>query len=164
MKRLILLAAILLLSVALPASAKMPPFDLDVDSTGDTVRVEVTIQGDESAIHDFNPSNLDGLIAVYPADAVDAEGRPKTVLQDRTGVRLARIEAGTYQGSVTLEPGRWAVVPFPDIREVIQGSVEGWYPNTVVVKVEKDTTPMWALAALALAIAVAWRYRTRLPI
>lgn len=164
MKRLALLTTILLLSTALPGSAKMPSFDMEVDSVGDTVQIEVTIKGDESSIHDFSPSNLDGLLAVFPADKVDAEGRPGSVHQDRIDVPLAHVEPRTYHGSLTLEPGRWAIVPFPDIADGIQGSIEGWYPNTVVVEVEEDGGALWALAVVSAAMVIAWRHRSRLHI
>lgn len=164
MRRLVLLTSILLLSTALPASAKMPPFDVEVDSVGDTVLVEVTIKGDKSLIHDFSPSNLDGLLAVFPAGKVDAEGRPSSVHQGRIDVPLARVEPGTYQGSLTLEPGSWAVVPFPDITDVIQGSIEGWYPSTIVVEVKDERSAVWALAVLSAVMVIAWRHRSRLHI
>jgi hypothetical protein len=133
MRRLVLLTTLLLLATTLPALAKMPPFYMEVESRGATVHVEVTIREDESSIDGFDSPQLNGLLAVLPADQVDEDGRPLLVLGGRTDVSLNKVEAGTYQGRVVLEPGRWAVVPFPDVRGEVRGSFEGWYPNTVLV-------------------------------
>lgn len=157
MSRLVLL--LLLLATALPASAKMPPFEMEVELQGDTVHVEVTITGDESLIHDFDSSDLDGLLAVLPADQVDEEGRPQLVLGGGTDVPLSRVGRGIYQGSVELEPGRWAVVPFPDVRGALRGSLEGWYPATVEVEVKDEAIAIWPLAALGVVMAIAWGFR-----
>lgn len=159
MSRLLFLTTVVLFTTALPASAKMPPFEMEVDPRGDTVHVEVRISGDEALIDSFDPPDLNGLVAVFPADQVDDEGRPRLVLKTGTNVPLSRAEPGTYQGSIVLESGRWAVVPFPGVSGVIRGSTKGWYPNTVVVDVEDERTAMWALAALGAVITIVWRFR-----
>lgn len=157
MRRLVL-TTVILLGIALPASAKMPPFDMEVETGGDTVHVEVTISGDESLIDSFDTPDLNWLLAVLPADQVDEKGRPLFMFGDRTNLRLNRVEPGVYQGSVALEPGRWAVVPFPGMTGEVRGSVEGWYPNTVVVEVGAEESAIWALVAVGAAIAIAWRF------
>lgn len=159
MRRLVLLTTVLLLAPALPASAKMPPFEMEVEPRGDTVHVEVTISGDESLIDSFDSPELNGLIAVFPADQIDEEGRPLLVLGDKAYVPLSRVEAGTYRGSVALEPGRWAVVPFPEVSGVIPASVHGWYPNTALIEVKDEGSALWALVAVGAAMAIAWGFR-----
>lgn len=47
MRQLLLLTTVLLLAAALPASAKMPPFEMTVEPRGDTVHVEVMIGLDD---------------------------------------------------------------------------------------------------------------------
>lgn len=158
-RRLALLTTIALLAMALPASAKMPPFEMEVEPRGNTAHVEVTISRDESLVDSFDSPELNGLLAVFPSDEVDEEGRPLYVLEGRTDVPLSRVEPGTYQGSVPLEPGHWAVVSFPDVTSVIRRGVEGWYPRTVLVEVTDERSALWALAAVAAAIATAWGFR-----
>ena len=161
MRRLLLFTAVVLFIIALPVSAKMPPFEMEVEPRGGTVHIEVTITADETLIHDFDPLNLDGLLAVFPADQVDEEGRPLYVLERGTDVSLSRVEPGSYEGSVPLEPGHWAVVPFPDVTSEIRRDDEGWYPRIVMVEVTGDeSTTGWAVAAVGAAIAVAWGLRT----
>lgn len=155
------LSTIVVLLLALPAAAKMPAFDMEAEARGDSVHIEVTVTGDEALIHDFDPLNLDGLLAVFPADQVDEEGRPLFVLEGGTDVALRRVEPGVYEGSVRLEAGHWAVVPFPDVTGEIRGTGEGWYPGTVMVEVtgEGSAAP-WVLGAVGAAIATAWGLRT----
>ena len=161
MRRFVLLATLPLV-VALPAWAKMPPFDMEVETHGDTVHITVTINGDESLIHDFDSPRLNGLLAVLPADQVDRKGRPTFVLGDRTEVPLKRVELGLYQG--TLEQGEWAVVPFPEVSDVVLGSAEGWYPETVLVEVSERGTALGAFVASALrAITLEVAATSKLP-
>lgn len=157
MRRLVLLTTVLLLGTAIPASAKMPPFDMEVDTRGDIVHVEVTIKGDPSMIDGFDTPQLDGLIAMSPADQVDEDGRPQSVLKEITNVPLSRIGPGTYQGSVALEPGRWAVVPFPHTVGALR--VKDAYPQTITVEIKDEESAVWALAAVGALIAIAWRFR-----
>lgn len=159
MRPLALLTTVLLLAPALPAVAKMPPFEMEVEPRGETVHIEVTITGDDTLIHDFDPLNLAGLVAIFPADEVDEIGRPLYVLEGRV-VPLSRVEPGTYQGSVRLEPGHWAVVPFPDVTNSIPSAGEGWYPRTVMVEVTDEPDAIWAWVVVAAAIATAWGLRT----
>lgn len=151
--------SILLLGASLPAEAKMPPFDMVVRTSGDTVQVIVTIVDDDSVIGGFDPPDLNGLVAVVPADQVDEAGRPLLVSGiDEKDVPLSRIEPGTYQGSVTLGPGRWAVVPFPDTMGDIP--VPDAYPDTIMVEIGDEAIGLWAaLAAIAVATSLVWRRR-----
>jgi len=159
MKRLVL-ATVVLLTTALPASAKMPPFEMAVEPRGDTLHVEVTIGRDDPQLIDsFDAPELNGLIGVFPADQVDEEGRPLYVLDKGTDVPLIRVAPGTYQGSVELEPGHWAVVPFPGVSGVVRGSAEGWYPHTALVDLTEERSDLWVLAAVGAALAIALRIR-----
>lgn len=157
MRRLFLLFTVVLFTTALPASAKMPPFEMEVEPRGDTVHVEVRISGDEALIDSFDPRDLNGLVAAFPADQVDDEGRPLLALKTGTSVPLIRAEPGIYEGSVQLEPGRWAVVPFPQTVGALR--VEDAYPETVMIEIEDEGGPIWALAAVGAAIAIAWGFR-----
>lgn len=160
MRRLLLLTTVLLFAAALPASAKMPPFEMTVEPRGDTVHVEVTIGRDDPLlVESFDSPELDGLIAVFPADQVDEEGRPLSVLDKGTDVPLGRVQPGIYQGSVALEPGHWAVVPFPDVNGEVPGTAYGWYPNPVLVELPEERSTLRALAAVGAALAIAWGLR-----
>lgn len=156
MRRLLLFTTALV-ATALPASAKMPPFEMEVEPRGDTVHVEVRISGDEALIDSFDPPDLNGLVAVFPANQVDDEGRPLLALKTGTNVPLSRAELGIYEGNVQLEPGRWAVVPFPQTVGALR--VEDAYPETIMIEIEDEGGIMWALAAVGAAIAIAWGLR-----
>lgn len=110
---------------------------------------------DPMLIDSFDSPELNGLIAVFPADQVDEEGRPVSVLDEGTDVPLIRVQAGIYQGSVALESGHWAVVPFPGVTGAPQGIAEGWYPHTVLFELPDERSVIWALAAVGAAIAIA---------
>lgn len=157
MRRLLLLFTVALVATALPASAKMPPFEMEVEPRGATVHVVVRISGDEALIDGFDPPDLNGLVAVSPADHVDDEGRPLLALETGTNVPLSRVKPGIYEGSVQIEPGRWAVVPFPHTVGALR--VEDAYPGTVMIEIEDETGVIWALAAIGAAMAIAWRLR-----
>jgi hypothetical protein len=159
MRRLLLLTAVFCLGPSLPTSAKLPPFEMEVETLGETVEVTVRIVADETLLHGFDSPDLDGLLAVFPAGQVDDEGRPQTVLEARADVPLSRVGPGTYQGSATVEPGHWAVVPFPGVNGDVHGTADGWYPNTVLFEVGDEGSQIWALAALAALTVVAWRLR-----
>ncbi|HKX75999.1 MAG TPA: hypothetical protein VJR05_11500 [Acidimicrobiia bacterium] len=165
MRRLVLFVAVFFLAISAPALAKMPPFDMEVEAEGETVHVTVRIVGDESLIHDFDSLDLTGLIAIFPADEVDEDGRPTLALGEAIEVPLNWVEPGTYLGSVDLEPGRWAVVPFPAVNnDDLRGGVEGWYPDTALIEIGSEVTRVWALAALGAVVATfAWRRRKSLP-
>jgi hypothetical protein len=156
-RRLLLLTTVLLLGTALPASAKMLPFDMEVDTRGDIAHVEVTITGDPSLIDGFDTPQLDGLIAMFPADQVDEDGRPQYALKEVTDVPLSRVGPGNYRGSVALDPGRWAVVPFPHTVGALW--VKDAYPQTITIEIRDEGSAVWALAAVGALMAIAWRFR-----
>ncbi|MGF1617954.1 MAG: hypothetical protein ACFCU2_09155 [Acidimicrobiia bacterium] len=162
MRRLLLLTMLLLLAAALPASAKMPPFEMTVEPRGDTIHVEVMVgRGDPLLVDSFDRPVWNGLIAVFPADHVDEEGRPMSVLDEGTAVPLSRVQAGayqdrvTYQGSIALKPGHWAVVPFPSVTGPLRGTAEGWYSDTILVEITDERNAFWAMTAVGSAIAIA---------
>ncbi len=163
MRRLVLLVALLVIGMALPAAAKMLPFDLEVKIRGETVLVEVIVNGDASLIDEFDPPDLNTLLAVFPLDQVDKAGRPLYVLEEGTYIPLSRVEPGIYRGGVTLSPGRWAVVPFPDLYGDVRGIAEGRYPNTVLVEMKEETSALWGLALMGVVmiIGTAWTCSTR---
>jgi hypothetical protein len=151
----------LLLAVALPASAKMPPFEMTVEPGGDTIHVDVTLGRDDPvSAYSFESPELNGLLAVFPADKVDEKGRPLSVIDEGTEVPLRRVQAGTYQGSIALKPGHWAVVPFPSVTGAIRGTAEGWYPHPVLVELPEERNALWALAAVGAAITIVAGLRT----
>jgi hypothetical protein len=156
-----LVTSVLLLATALPASAKMPSFEMTVESQGDTIHVEVTIGNEDPLLlESFDSPELDGLLAVFPADKVDEKGRPLSVIDEGTEVPLRRVQAGTYQGSIALKPGHWAVVPFPSVTGAIRGTAEGWYPHPVLVELPEERNALWALAAVGAAITIVAGLRT----
>jgi hypothetical protein len=139
----------------------MPPFEMTVEPGGDTIHVEVTIGRDDPvSAYSFESPELNGLLAVFPADKVDEKGRPLSVIDEGTEVPLRRVQAGTYQGSIALKPGHWAVVPFPSVTGAIRGTAEGWYPHPVLVELPEERNALWALAAVGAAITIVAGLRT----
>lgn len=116
MRRLVLLTGVFLLSTSLPASANMPPFDMEVETRGDTVHVTVTIIGDESLIHDVDSPLLNGLLAVFPAGQVEAS-RPH-----RSETHPRRLRPGHDRGRPLRRRTPRAPLPPPSRSRPGQGS------------------------------------------
>lgn len=134
------LVGLLVLVFALPASAKMPPFDYTVHVDGKTATVTVTVSGfdDETPPEGFDPSDLNGLLAIYPHDHTDRHGRP-AIETDVVPVNLERIEVGRYQAQVTLERNLWSVVPFPNVSSYDPDAPENSaYPRTKPFSIEEN--------------------------
>lgn len=141
----ILVAAVaLILGLGMEADAKVPPFEMEVDV--DETRAIVTVILEDQG---FDPPNLPGLVAIYPRSDLDEEGRP-TDQTSAIDVPLARIGAGTYQGTVRLEPGQWAAVPFPTVMNLSAADLHP-YPGTT--HFETSTRPALPLAASGGAVA-----------
>lgn len=140
-----LVAGFLVVVWAVPASAKMPPFDLEVEAGDDTIVITVSLTEER-----FDAADLDRLLAVYPANRVDPLGRPIKPSEGQP-VALDRVEPGVYRAVVAIaSPGRWAVVPFPTILEPIPPD----YPATTVFDIPADSVPVGWLAGGAAALAV----------
>lgn len=127
------------------AEGKIPPFEMEVDVDG--TRATVTVMLDDES---FDPPDLTGLISVYPSSDLDYEGRPADQ-RSPTEVPLARVGPGEYQGTVHLEPGRWAVVPFPKVANVSASDLDP-YPSTT--HFETSTGPVLGLAGGGIAVVV----------
>jgi hypothetical protein len=126
------------------AQAKMPPFEIDVATDG--TLATITVEIDQS--YGFDPLDLDGLVAVYPVSGLDTQLRPIGT-SEAMHVSLARAEPGIYQGTIDLEPGRWAVVPFPTILDYDPSGL--LYPDTVLFETTTSSATFWIAAAGAVA-------------
>lgn len=145
--------AILTLVVALPASAKTPPFDTEVAVDGRTATVTLHFRdwdGVGELTDDFLPESLEGFIAVYPASAIRDNGRP-SISDPGIPVTVTRVTTAIYQGTVELEQGgEWAVVPFPGNTGVPTDIF-----TTTMFEVGLDQNLMRALVAAATVALVA---------
>jgi hypothetical protein len=133
------------LSVSLPALAKVPPFELRVDTDGTVATVTVTL-GDD--VHGFDVRALDGLVAVHPASTLE-DG---TVVREGPGGRsltLPRVGPGVYRGEIDLRrSGEWVVLSVPEAKG---------YPGPVAFSTrapEAGTTPWPAVTAMGAAALV----------
>ncbi|MGH8924297.1 MAG: hypothetical protein ACRDWA_06635 [Acidimicrobiia bacterium] len=133
-----------------PALAKMPGFTMEVVPQGDQVEITVIVRGVDSA--GFDAPNLHGLVALYPAEALDDRGRPLSHAE-AIPVDLQRVETGVFQGTVTVPgDGRWAAVPFPDSDAFEPSWFVDTYPGTVFFEAyaHRSTETIWAMALGAL--------------
>ena len=139
----------LLVLLAGPAAAKLPGFDMEVETGGNTVVVTVTLPDAE-----FVVPHLDGLLAVYPAETLDEQGRPPYNL-DGMPVRLPRVDDAVYRGAVTIEePGMYAVVPFPGMLGFDpDAEMTAGYPPTTGFVIRPDGYRVGPGVALLLGIA-----------
>lgn len=132
--------AFLLLVIAVaPAGAKMPPFELDAETQDETVIITVRLVefGNSSTPPDgFDTADLNGLLAVYPHDDVDTQGRPVSH-ENAQPVDLRRIDTGVYQGRVVLDShGLWSVGPFAKVADYNPDDPSNaGYPETVTFEI-----------------------------
>ncbi len=104
MRKVVAISFGLLVVVAGPAAAKMPPFETTVEVEGDQALITVVMEGYDPGVGEFND-----LVGLYSAAAMD-----DAAIADFTPITLTRIGPFTYQGTVTIPSnGEWAVVPFP---------------------------------------------------
>lgn len=110
------ISAVFLILTAGPAAAKMPGFTIEVETEANIAIVTVRVGGvgsSQLAAEGFNPFDVDGLVAIYPADSLDDQGRPTSHV-DAIPVNLLRVEDWIYRAEVAIDiSGRWALVPFP---------------------------------------------------
>lgn len=124
--------ATLVVVMTLPASAKLPPFEVEVTVIEGEAHVRVWFPSEGGVIQGIPvsqsfsssewhpPAEIDSLLAVYPAGDIDERGRPSTH-ENSTPVHLHRpvhlrwIESlGWYEGRVEVAgPGSWVVVQYP---------------------------------------------------
>jgi hypothetical protein len=150
----VLAAAGFLTLTAAPAHAKIPPFTIEVQIDGDSAIITVRIGGlggSQTSVQGFDPPNLDNLVSVYPAGALDDRGRPRSHV-DAIPADLIRVEHGVYQGVVTVDtPGQWAVVPFPASVSFDPGTpIHDAYPHTTVFDIRKAGFSSWTWPALGM--------------
>jgi hypothetical protein len=129
----------------------MPHFTLGVVVEDETAMVTVEIvPGSASA--GFDTADLDGLIAIYPAEALDDQGRLRYA-DPGIRVRLDRIEDGVYSGQVAIPaPGSWVAVPFPGIQNGVRGPEAGNpNPGPLVFEVGRPVTSWLMLAVIGSA-------------
>lgn len=165
-------AVAILVGVAQVAAAKTPPFSMTVSNEaatpGESVTVEVEIDLEYS---DFSAEDLNGLLGLFPADAVDENLRPLRPY-DFTPVGLPRVEDRVYRGTFTApsDVGDYVLVPFPNVTRELNGA--DTYPDPVTITVQATTAPtdgaptrllplagMGGLAMLAAGVAVVRRRR-----
>lgn len=144
--------AALMLMLALPAQAKLPPYEMDVSTNGLLATVTVRFldfDGEGALTDDFLPESLDGVMAWYPASALESDGRPS--LSDHgMPLSMARIATGVYEASFEVPAaGEWAIVPFPG-----NDMPSDLYP-VVVFAASPAAPPIGAVVALVVALGVA---------
>jgi hypothetical protein len=156
---LALVAAILVASTT-PASAKTPPFTVEVSDrapeAGELVTVSVRMwdrlnprQPDTS----YRPpaGGLNGVLGLVAADDMEA-GRPRPGSHQEP-IELRYVRPGTFEGSfVAPEQGAVWVVPFPNValNEVPDGTTE-----LTVRGALPGRSPLVPVGAVAVAVAVA---------
>lgn len=140
-----------------PASAKMPPFEIDVVVENGEVFVSVRVLGIQDSTvppYGFDPADLDGLLAVYPTSDLDDRGR-STNHDNALPVDLEWSgKTGIYDGRVAFEtPGTWAVVPFPTIVEFDPDSaIHEAYPATLYFEAPAEGASVLAVAGAVGAL------------
>jgi len=99
----LLLTFSLVMAVAAPAVAKMPPYEAEVSVDEDVATVTVVFDG-----YDMEVPTLEGVLALVQQD-------PPSDSASFIWIDLRRTEAFTYEGTVVIPyPGEWAIVAFPD--------------------------------------------------
>lgn len=156
----VILLPIFLIGMAIPALAKMPPFEVDVVVENGAVLISVRVVGSQETSvppDGFDPADLDGLLALYPTSDLDNRGRPIDH-DNAVPVDLEWSgEPGVYEGRVALETqGTWAVVPFPTSIEFDPDSaIHESYPATLYFDAPAEGTSMLAMAGgVGVLIAV----------
>ncbi len=161
-----------------PASAKLPRFEVDVTVSGGEalirvwfpsqnltlLDVRVWFQSQDSMLSDGIPqAGLDGLLAVYPAGDLDDRGRP-VVHGNSLPVDLGWVDGrGWYQGRVEVDgPGSWVVVPFPTASFDPEYASHHEYPaNVGFVVVDPSNRPLLLGGASLLGIWAMWLFGSR---
>lgn len=143
--------SVLAIAAALPASAKMPPFEVDVTVNDGAALIRVSFPlGASEGLH---PADLDRLLAVYPTGDLDDRGRPITH-GSSLPVDLEWVaELGWYEARVEIEgAGAWAVVPFPTASFDADFESHHEYPTTVGFEVpaSSDRSALWVGGVLIL--------------
>lgn len=127
-----------------PASAKMPPFCVELLSSTVEPRtvVEMTVRFvssscDDAVVADFPGGVLDGVLGLYPAAELGDNGRPTG--GDYRPVAMRRERSGVYRGKVRApaEEGRFAIVAFPQSRRLLPDV----YPQPTLLTVVSSQIP-----------------------
>lgn len=112
---------VVLLTIASPAFAKLPPFETEVSVDGNTATVTIRFDGfyeSGELTEDFLPETLEGLFALYSAETLDANNRPQATASGEP-VTVTEVTPGVYRGSIEVDhAGDWAIVAFPGATEV----------------------------------------------
>lgn len=146
--------AIILLTIAAPALAKLPPFDTEVSVDGTTATITIRFDASYESgelTEDFLPVTLEGMFALYSTETLDARNRPQATASGEP-VTVTRIQPGVYQGSVEVDyAGEWAIVAFPGATEVSGPPLE----TTVFTVPELPSASLQLVVAMSAAILVA---------
>jgi len=148
-----LTASILSLALAIPVSAKTPPFTVELDPAqpvaGEVVTVTVRFWADagHSQPAGFTFSQpMDELLAFVPS-----EGTPR----DWIHVTLEPVATDLMRGRVTLpSAGEWTLTPWPGGSGGGPSTSAG-YPGPMAVSVAAPSDPAPLLGGLGLAAAIA---------
>lgn len=158
------------LAGAHPATAKMPPFSVDVQVSDMTA--VVTLRIDEGTGYDPGVT-LENLIGIFPAADVDDRGRPVS----RDGMLLVTVhpsfEPLVYIGTVELPgSGDYVAIPFPEVIgdslppvEMYGGPVHFSIGGDVASGPAPSPLVVGGAALLAVVTAAAWLgARSRSPV
>lgn len=155
---ILLTHAVLLVSGPAWASTELPGFTIHAQETaGPDEQVHLAVTPVDGAWLYVHP--LDRLVGLFEIDDLDDDLRPVTGAGYRT-VELVSDGDGGFQGWVSVEPGEYALVPYPDV--VGELPAEGTHPEAVLLSVEPIGPPArsggstgWVLlAALVVAVAI----------
>lgn len=150
----VIVAAVLVLAGS-PASAKVPPFCVELSPSTVEPRsvVEVTVtfvssNCEDAVVTEFPGGVLDGVLGLYPVAELGDNGRP--IGGGYRPIDMSRGSSGVYTGQVRApaEAGRFAIVAFPQSRQPLPDL----YPQPTTLKVvpsqlpavRSDATPMRA--------------------
>jgi hypothetical protein len=150
----VLVGVALMLPITSTGLATTPGFDLSTEVAGSTVAV--TLEFDEVP-PGFNWLSLERsgilevLAGVVPATDVDGFGRP---LPDAAIVLipLEKEATGIYTGSLRVQEGRWAVVPYPLISD-FNPSSDPEAAQTQMITVGQSGSPPWVWISLGVLAA-----------
>jgi hypothetical protein len=130
---------LLVLLVALPAWAKIPPFTVSMDPEHPVVGETTTITAEFA--RSFPVDELSDVVSLSrtSADASKANVIPLT---------LERVTDVRYEARVIIpEAGTWALTPFPDRNGWAQADVPAGYPGVIEFEVTADGVGLVAAAS-----------------
>lgn len=154
-----LLTAVLVLMVAAPALAKLPPFSVEV--AVDDLVATVTVTLDQVAGY-IPPDAFDGAVGILPASSLTDGWRAASPADVMLPVLEATEDETVFVGSVVLPvEGEYVAVPFPFSHEappflMYGGPVPFSTASADETSLDSTTLVGAAVAAITVLVAGAW--------